>query len=117
MKHLRLFESTDLYQRIRIPERNSKLQKITNFDKNDINRLKDLVESNNLLFIMDSYMSKERIRITNKGNQLGTCINKLEDEWFIVLKNAMVGGISRSYLCDTLDGVIDCLNKEGYVYN
>lgn len=113
-----------------------------NFTKSEIESIRDLTKQKGLLFTIypsvdggytnsglnkrmednfdvweeDLKNIKQHIQIIkNSGGvwQKNTNIYKLEDEWFIILINSSYPySQSKSYLCDSIDGVMNCLDKE-----
>ena len=115
MRYIKYFES-NLYNRISFQDRNLKLNNdLVNFSKKDINLIKNFIESNNLKLSMDNYLRNQRIRINDSSHTLGTTICKLEDEWFLITINGTMTKSSKNFICDSIDGVVDCLNKEGFI--
>jgi hypothetical protein len=113
MKYLKLFES--LYNRISVQDRNIGFKTLVDFSKKDINILKTLIESKGFKFSMDQYMTKQRIRINDSSHTLGTIICKIEDEWFLITMNGTMTKPTKNFKCDSIDGVIDCLNIVGFI--
>ena len=142
MKYLRRFdekmEDTDLYDRISISKRDDLIKnKRTDFTKYEIKTIKDYAEKRGQRFVkypLDLYLQMatdqifstdiskllgQRIEIIkNEGSvwQTVQTIYKIEDEWFIIINNLMTYPAStKSYICDSIEGLIKCFEKERIV--
>jgi hypothetical protein len=135
MKYLRRFDEkmdTDLYDRIVVSKRDNLIKnKRTDFTRYEIKTIKDYVEKKGQKFVkypldlsdqISADISKQigqRIDIIkNQGSVWQTVqqIYKIEDGWFIIINNLMTYPPStKSYICDSIEGLINCFEKERIV--
>jgi hypothetical protein len=136
MKYLRRFdekmEDTDLYDRISISKRDDLIKnKRTDFTKYEIKTIKDYAEKRGQKFVKYPLDLSDQISadisnqigqridiIKNEGSAWQTVqqIYKIEDEWFIIINNLMTYPPStKSYICDSIEGLIKCFEKERIV--
>ncbi len=108
MKHLKQFEST--YNQINGGDSHPKISTRDNFTENEVNALRYICANKYRVQIFTHAKYRIELLFTNK-KESSCSIIKSKDEWFLV---AIVQKGSHPFLyfiCDQIDGVIDCIKE------